>query len=59
VAPRQDGDFCVAWQNPADAQEGGFRVLIEGDKVLWHSKQDSDRGLLRGGVADTFLKGGE
>jgi len=55
----QDGDVCVAWHNPADAQEGCFRVLIEGAKVLWHSKQGTDRGLLRGGVADTFLKGGE
>lgn len=55
----QDGDVCVAWHNPADAQEGCFRVLIEGDKVLWHSKQGGERGLLRGGVADTFLKGGE
>jgi hypothetical protein len=55
----KDGDVCVAWQNSADAQEGCFRVMIEGDKVSWNSKQGSDRGLLRGGVADTFLKGGE
>ena len=55
----KEGDVCVAWQNPADAQEGCFRVLVEGDKVLWDSKQASGRGMLRGGVADTFLKGGE
>ena len=55
----KDGDVCVAWRNPADAQDGCFRVMIEGDKVLWQSKQGSERGLLRGGVADTFLKAGE
>jgi hypothetical protein len=44
---------------PGGCAGGLLCALIEGDKVLWHSKQGSDRSLLRGGVADTFLKGGE
>ena len=55
----KDGDVCVAWQNPADAQEGCFRVMADGEKVLWRGKQGSLREVLRGGVTETFLKGGQ
>ena len=52
----KDGDVCVAWRNPSEAKEGCFRVSADGEKVLWHGKQGSLRGSLRGGVTDTFLK---
>jgi len=26
----KDGDVCVAWQNPAERQEGCFRVTVDG-----------------------------
>lgn len=55
----QDGDVCVAWQNPADAQEGCFGVWADGEKVVWQGKHGSHRGALRGGVTETFLKGGQ
>src|SRR5262249_40207210 len=51
-----DGDVCVAWQNPADRQEGCFRVTVDGDKVSWEGKGGSGRGTLRGGVGALALK---
>ena len=52
----KDGDVCVAWQNPADRQEGCFRVTVDGSKVAWEGKSGSGRADLRGGVSDMFLK---
>jgi len=52
----KDGDVCVAWQNPADRQEGCFRVMVDGGKVTWEGKAGSGRGTLRGGVGDLSLK---
>jgi hypothetical protein len=51
----KEGDVCVAWQSPAEAPEGCFRVSTEGNKVMWHDKQNGGRGFLRGGVTETFL----
>jgi len=51
-----DGDVCVAWQNPADRQEGCFRVTVDGDRVSWEGKGGSGRGTLRGGVGALLLK---
>lgn len=51
------GDVCVAWQQPADKQEGCFRVTVDGRKVAWDSKTGGGRATLRGGVTDTLLKG--
>lgn len=53
----EDDDVCVAWQNPGDRQEGCFRVIVDGDKVAWEGLGGSGRATLRGGVAETFLKG--
>ena len=52
----KDGDVCVAWQNPADRQEGCFHVTVDGSKVAWEGKGGSGRASLRGGVSDMFLK---
>ena len=52
----KDGDVCVAWQNPADRQEGCFRVTVDGSKVAWEGKSGSGRADLRGGVSDMVLK---
>ena len=53
----KDGDVCVAWQNPADRQEGCFRVTVDGAKVAWEGKAGSGRAALRGGVNEMTLKG--
>jgi hypothetical protein len=53
----KDGDVCVAWQNPADRQEGCFRVTVDGSKVAWEGKAGSGRATLRGGVSEMILKG--
>jgi hypothetical protein len=52
----KDGDVCVAWQNPADRQEGCFRVTVDGSKVAWEGKAGSGRAELRGGVSGMVLK---
>jgi hypothetical protein len=52
----KDGDVCVAWQNPADRQEGCFRVMVDDSKVTWEGKGGSGRGTLRGGVGALSLK---
>ena len=52
----KDGDVCVAWQNPADRQEGCFRVTVDGSKVTWEGKGGGGRGTLRGGVGALSLK---
>ena len=52
----KDGDVCVAWQNPADRQEGCFRVTVDGSKVAWEGKGGSGRGMLRGGVGELSVK---
>jgi len=52
----KDGDICVAWKNPADRQEGCFRVMVDGAKVTWEGKSGNGRGTLRGDVGDTSLK---
>jgi hypothetical protein len=53
----EEGDVCVAWQNPADRQEGCFRVTVDGSKVAWEGKAGSGRAVLRGGVNEMTLKG--
>jgi len=53
----KDGDVCVAWQNPADRQEGCFRVTVDGAKVAWEGKAGSGRAAQRGGITETLLKG--
>jgi hypothetical protein len=52
----KDGDVCVAWQNPADRQEGCFNVTVDGSKVNWEGKAGSGRATLRGGVTNMLLK---
>ena len=52
----EDGDVCVAWQNPADLQEGCFSVIVDGPKVNWEGKAGGGRATLRGGVTETVLK---
>ena len=52
----KDGDVCVAWQNPADRQEGCFRVTVDGGNVSWEGKAGSGRAVLRGGVSNMLLK---
>jgi len=52
----KDGDVCVAWQNPAERQEGCFRVTVDGAKVAWEGKAGSGRATLRGGVSEMLLK---
>jgi len=52
----KDGDVCVAWQNPADRQEGCFHVTVDGAKVAWEGKTGSGRAVLRGGVTEMVLK---
>jgi hypothetical protein len=54
----KDGDVCVAWRDPAERQQGCFRVTVDGDKVGWEGKQGGGRGVLRGGISETFLKSG-
>jgi hypothetical protein len=53
----KEGDVCVAWQNPADRQEGCFHVTVDGSKVAWEGKAGSGRAALRGGVSEMYLKG--
>jgi hypothetical protein len=53
----KDGDVCVAWQSPADRQEGCFRVTVDGANVAWEGKAGSGRATLRGGVSEMVLKG--
>ena len=53
----EEGDVCVAWQNPADRQESRFRVTVDGPKVAWEGKAGSGRPTLRGGVSEMILKG--
>ena len=52
----ESGDVCVAWQNPADRQEGCFRVTVDGGKVTWEGKEGGGRATLRGGITETLLK---
>ena len=52
----KDGDVCVAWQNPADRQEGCFHVTVDGGNVSWEGKAGSGRAVLRGGVSNMLLK---
>jgi hypothetical protein len=52
----EDGDVCVAWQNPVDRQEGCFQVMVEGSKVTLEGKGGGGQGTLRGGVAEFLLK---
>ena len=52
-----DGDVCVAWKNPAERQDGCFRVTVDGSKVAWEGKGGSGRAELRGGVSEMYLKG--
>ena len=52
----KDGDVCVAWQNPADRQEGCFHVTVDGGNVAWEGKAGSGRAVLRGGVSNMLLK---
>jgi hypothetical protein len=53
----ETGDVCVAWQNPADRQEGCFRVSVDRGKVVWEGKEGGGRATLRGGITETLLKG--
>ena len=52
----ESGDVCVAWQNPAEQQEGCFRVTVDGGKVTWEGKEGGGRATLRGGITETLLK---
>jgi hypothetical protein len=52
----QNGDVCIQWPRPVDAMAGCFRMSIDGDTVIWRSAKASGRGVLRGNVADSFLK---
>jgi hypothetical protein len=54
----KEGDVCVAWRDPAEQREGCFRVTVDGDKVAWEGKEGGGRGVLRGGITQTFLKSG-
>lgn len=54
----KDGDVCVAWRDPAERQQGCFRVTVDDDKVTWEGKEGGGRGVLRGGISETFLKTG-
>jgi hypothetical protein len=45
-----DGDVCV------QGRDHCFAVYIEGDRISWRDKAASGENVLRGGVADTFLK---
>ena len=52
----RNGEVCITWPRRVDALEGCFRMSIDGDRIIWRSESASGRGILRGGVTDSFLK---
>jgi hypothetical protein len=52
----RNGDVCITWSRRVEAFEGCFRMYVDGDRIIWRSERASGRGVLRGGVTDSFLK---
>ena len=52
----RNGEVCITWPRRVEALEGCFRMSIDGDRIIWRSESASGRGVLRGGVTDSFLK---
>ena len=52
----RSGKVCITWPRQVEALEGCFRMSIDGDRIIWRGENASGRGILRGGVTDSFLK---
>jgi len=45
------GDVCLKWPSGVAAEDGCFRVEVNGTKVTWSNKDGTHQGGLLGGVA--------